>query len=308
MAAAMPAWAYAPLTDEAGEALSWPAEAWPLPLATTALPDRRAAAAWTAAGPAAWSPEADAPLGVDGKVAVIALDTEAWAQIVGDPALVAFTLITHEGETLLDTDVVLNTDRFELVDPPQPRLFSRASVVGHELGHVLGLGHPCGVPDQPRCEGTLAEALMAPRLPAGDHRPVGADDREGLAQYSKFEGDARRPAPEPTEQIRGHWSFEISGLEPGDVLVRHGAQPTEEQITDEVHQVASTWDVRAVELWTTAGQGAVVDAPTPIDWPLHPPATPESNSGGGCHSTPIPSNALWALLVIAITWRRGSPK
>ncbi|MGK0361688.1 MAG: hypothetical protein ACI9U2_004006, partial [Bradymonadia bacterium] len=80
-----------------GQVVTWPAEAWPLPIANTDLSWRRAAAEWTA-GSAAFAPVDDStpgdsvPVQPDGVVAFAEWDTARWAADVGDPALIGFTL------------------------------------------------------------------------------------------------------------------------------------------------------------------------------------------------------------------------
>jgi hypothetical protein len=299
------AWGHAPLRS-GGEALAWPAEAWPLRLASTALADRRAAAGWSAGGPAAWRPESEVELSDDGRVAVEALDAAAWLETVGDPALVAFTLITHQAGALLDADVVLNVDRFALVDPPVPRAFSRQAVMAHELGHVLGLGHPCGVSGQPSCLGPEGAALMAPRLPAGDHRGPGEDDWAGLSAYSTYPGPARRPMVGQAEASTTGWWVAAQGLEPGDTVVRHGVTRVVETLQQIPPALEAAPDVYALELWTTAGQGVIVDRPVMPDGGLEEAPHSAPAPAGGCSTTQAPLNApAWALLAIALRWRKG---
>lgn len=55
---------------------------------------------------------------------------------------------------------------------------------GHELGHTLGLGHPCGDPDEAACVAGSAQdqALMRPILHAdGRGAALGSDDLAGIA-------------------------------------------------------------------------------------------------------------------------------
>ena len=57
---------WSPARDAAGDPLTWPTAAWPLPLADGPLAWARAAATWTAATDVGFLPVPAAPPGVDG--------------------------------------------------------------------------------------------------------------------------------------------------------------------------------------------------------------------------------------------------
>jgi hypothetical protein len=119
------------------------------------------------------------------------------------PAQAAITEVRYEetsyGWVIADADIFLNGETIDWSGPDAPD--SRA-VLLHELGHVLGLAHPCShapVVDEPICApGLAADSIMYPDYQdrAWAPRP---DDREGIcALYPRAACPERPCAPDET--------------------------------------------------------------------------------------------------------------
>ena len=96
---------------------------------------------------------------------------------------------------IVEADIYVNAETvaWDFVDPRSPHRLRDAIV--HELGHALGLLHPCGGdPDDP-CAGL--DSVMIPDLMA-ESRGLGADDRVGLCALYP-----REAARCPTEAVCG---------------------------------------------------------------------------------------------------------
>jgi hypothetical protein len=86
---------------------------------------------------------------------------------------------------IVEADVYINAEhhRFTTADSPEGDERSLLGVLTHEIGHALGLLHPCeldGADGAPACdEDDLPDALMSPYYKADQTAPE-ADDYEGL--------------------------------------------------------------------------------------------------------------------------------
>lgn len=140
----------------------------------------------------------------DGRSTIAAPTT--WDPAFGDPErAIAFTALVYDTRTgtIGEADLLLNAERFTFDGTPGS--FDAQSVILHEAGHALGLGHSCGdpggrhrscfsIPDDPPGERErILGAVMAPGLsPAVERRVLGADDLAGLA--AAYPGDRVAPA------------------------------------------------------------------------------------------------------------------
>lgn len=206
LAFASPAFAYELSETPDGAPLSWatPAVGYDVRFAlgdpsgeALAAAGRRAFDTWAYASRGGLSADYRGP--TDGARAgdgtsTIGIDPE-WDPAFGDPArAVAFAWVQYDPSTgrIREGDVHLNGAAFTFADGARGT-FDTESVVLHELGHVLGLAHTCGlpgrtypscfsVPDEPEGQRLrVLEAVMAPTLaPGARRRAPNADDIAGL--------------------------------------------------------------------------------------------------------------------------------
>ncbi|MCA9520945.1 MAG: hypothetical protein KC609_08225 [Myxococcales bacterium] len=98
--------------------------------------------------------------------------------------LLALTTVIFSNTTgeIVDADLELNSFRYSFSVSDTDVLNDVQNTVTHELGHVLGLDHPCG--NDPSCGGDdlLKETTMYQNAPVGElkKRDLAQDDIDGL--------------------------------------------------------------------------------------------------------------------------------
>lgn len=108
-----------------------------------------------------------------------------WSARGFDPTAAGVTDLQYENVdgawTIVEADIYLNAEHFTWAGEGSREV---ASVISHEMGHALGLLHPCepdGSDHAPLCTGvpTVAEILMHPFY-ASDQIELSADDAAGI--------------------------------------------------------------------------------------------------------------------------------
>ncbi len=321
---AVQAHAWTPLRDAAGTELAWSEDAWPLALAEAGPAWSRAAAAWTGVADVGFEVrDAPAALGVDGVVALEQVqDPDRWRALVGDVTLVGFTLVTSEAGVLRDADVALNSARFRFEeDPGDGRSHVLETVLGHELGHVLGLGHSCGEGGAPGCFGLEVDdarfgALMFPSIGPGERRGPGVDDIAGLTARIDYPLGVRRPEVGEARSLGPErWHLPLDGAYQVRVRDRSGtlAEVRRQAVDGGVELTTSSPGPLTVEVWSEGGQGEVrvgalfqpvdVDggAQPALDAGLDADDRPVKSGGGGEREGCVQASGchmLWWFLVL----------
>jgi hypothetical protein len=212
--------------DSEGRALRRPTDAAPVPIVDAGSSWTRAALAWSAAtraafAPGAVSPADGSPSPRDGVTSLHRVhDPSTWRAWVGDPEIVAFTLLTAEGDeeprVLRDADVLVNDAAWRISATGDRDALDELHVLGHELGHVLGLGHACGL-DAP----TPCAAFMAPVVAPGPVQQAQATE-PGTVQSAAEELGAMLVAAAAQQ-----WGVPAASLTTGEGMVKHAASGRE---------------------------------------------------------------------------------
>ena len=251
LAAAGPAHAYVRYRTEAGQPFAWPSSclgiiAYPAQIADMVPQDQAIAAATAAAD--AWSAGAVEGTALDIQVAAtgdpppvasydgqssLLFRSDRWCRATDapgicsyDPGALALTSVFARNATgeILDADIEINATLFmwsdlELGTQASAGLHDLQNALTHEMGHFIGLDHPCVLagtllgadrpldnlgnpaPDCDVASEAILESTMFPSALPGDlsKRTLGADDE--LAARELYPAGAGAPAfcppPEP---------------------------------------------------------------------------------------------------------------
>ena len=119
----------------------------------------------------------------------VTVQFDTGAEFPGGHDAAGFTSLTLSGHDLIAARIHLNAADFDWATDGSDRALDVQSIVEHELGHALGLAHPCGDLDTktPSCTAlppTVRQALdadvMAPSITPGPRRVLSPDDLAGL--------------------------------------------------------------------------------------------------------------------------------
>ena len=241
----------------------------------------------------------------DGQVGLVwASELGGWPDYYGpDDAAVAITIHTYgvSSGRISDADILINDDAFRFsVGGLEDSSYDIAYVVAHEMGHVLGLGHPCGDPSStfPSCEespedSNFEESLMYIRGPIGPRSlSLAEDDLTGLSAVTGALGTPARAADLTWEISANEHRPLYQGeaveswaqlVEAGQILWVGGEAPL--PITDEA--------LVLIKLADGATHFYSLSSPTP------PTAGSEADEGS-CSSTGFRAHSLSGLLFFSL--------
>lgn len=138
----------------------------------------------------------------DGIVSIVFIRS-GWSDMGLDPNQAAITDILYSSAgtegvyRILDADILLNAEDFRWAGEDGSSLRALRPVLVHEIGHALGLAHPCeATGGSPSCDDVpgARETTMFPLYAPDQQRSVQADDREGVCELY---GPLGPPCPAP---------------------------------------------------------------------------------------------------------------
>jgi hypothetical protein len=123
----------------------------------------------------------------------------AWADLdwLG-PRVLAANFCTMVGPERLEADTLLDATGPTWSVTAEPGAVDLPSVVQHELGHALGLGHR-----YLDCDTTAATPLMCPSIATGVRKPIQADDVAGLVSLYPLAGAPPETPPVVSASLAG---------------------------------------------------------------------------------------------------------
>ena len=133
----------------------------------------------------------------------VLVEFDGSASFPGGRNAAGFTELTTQGHDITAALIHLNSHDFDWNTDGSADALDVQTITEHELGHALGLAHPCGDTDTqtPSCQGLPAVTLTAMQgsvmyasIAAGTRRTLSADDAAGVTAL--LPAAAAEPAPQ----------------------------------------------------------------------------------------------------------------